>query len=158
MASILDLAKYHEDLAELFFRHQKALLDGKVPAARAALQTYRKALARHILDEEELLMPVYKAKARITPGGDVRLFKGDHVNLLKSVDEYDARMAGLDASKPDWPRQLLALLDEETRHKHILDHHDQRERSLFFPALDQALPENERAELLARCTLRAEGM
>ncbi|MFN7928084.1 MAG: hypothetical protein U0Y68_09075 [Blastocatellia bacterium] len=49
------------------------------------------------------------------------------------------------------PRRVLVLLDEEAMYKSLSQHHDQRERNLFFPALDRVTDETERQTLLARC-------
>ncbi len=152
--SFQELAQYHEDLVELFFQHQKALLEKDVEAARQHFQTYQKALERHIRDEEEILMPVYEGKAKIPTGGDPRHFKGDHRNLLNMLTEYKVLLEDLDPSRPDWHKQLLHILDEESRHKRLLEHHDQREQSLFFAALDQATDETYRRALLDQCALK----
>ena len=156
--SFQDLVQYHEDLMELFFQHQKALLEKEVEVAKQHFQAYKKALERHIRDEEEVLMPVYEGQAKIPTGGDPRHFKGDHRNLLSLLAEYEPLLKDLDPSRNDWHKQLLHILDEENRHKRLLEHHDQREQSLFFAALDQATNETERRALMDQCSPRIQSV
>lgn len=148
------LEQAHRGLAELFLRHQEALLELDLALALARLDDYERELRAHITLEEEVLMPVYRRAGRI-PGGPVEFFTGEHQRLL----EFLARFSDALRLLPGRPtealrREVIGVLDAEARFKTLIEHHHQREHNIFFPALDRVTSEAERAALLARCGLR----
>lgn len=144
----------HADLAELFARHQEALLDRDMDAALRQITCFQRALLRHIDDEENVLMPVYKARIHATMANSMALVEGDHLKLKQLTAECIHKTEVLGQNDPPIKRRILALLDEEKTLKHVLEHHDQRERNILFPSLDRVTDEAERRELLTRCMLR----
>lgn len=144
----------HADLAELFARHQEALLDRDLDAARREIARFQAALLRHIGDEEDVLTPVYQARVPATFANKLELFEGDHLKLKQLTAACVRMTEALGQDGQPLKRRILALLDDEKTLKHVLEHHDQRERNIFFPALDRVTSEAERHELLARCMLR----
>jgi len=46
---------------------------------------------------------------------------------------------------------ILRLLDRQATFKNLMEHHDQRETNILYPALDRVTPETERREILSRC-------
>lgn len=153
--SFATLLELHLDLAELFARHQEALLDCDLELARRTLRTFRALLLKHIDEEERVLMPVYKSLAGATGQLGAGLLHGDHRKLTALVAELEQKLEALDEKQPQLKRKVLAMLDEERTLKHVLEHHDQRERRMFFPVLDRLTTEPARRQLLAQCTLRA---
>lgn len=150
MSSFTELLTIHDELTELFMRHQEALLQLDVPRARQGLTDYERALHAHMRVEEELLLPIYERAGRI-PGGPPEFFLGEHQRMREFVTRFHSRLAELPADPAQLPRRVIQLFDEEATYKALCDHHDQRERNLFFPALDRVTTEAERWELLARC-------
>lgn len=138
----------HAALDAQFLAHQTALLDRDVAGARAALARWREMLAAHMAEEEARILPVYAARCPQPPGGQTQMFLDEHRKLRELADDATTRTDALDAAGPA-PAAILALLDRETMLKNYLDHHDRRERSFLYAALDAALPEDERARLLA---------
>ena len=64
MKSFSDLLVLHQQLDELFFEHQRALIRGELKVALAKLEGYEKELLDHIWDEEEVLIPIYAAQEK----------------------------------------------------------------------------------------------
>ena len=56
MKSFSDLLMLHEQLDELFFEHQRALIRGELETALEKLEAYESKLLDHIWDEEEVLI------------------------------------------------------------------------------------------------------
>jgi len=150
MSSFTELLTIHDELNELFLRHQEALLQLDVPRAAVCLQDYERALHAHMRVEEQILLPIYERAGRI-PGGPPEFFLGEHQRMREFVARFHNRLAELPGEPAQLPRRVIQLFDEEATYKALCDHHDQRERNLFFPALDRVTSEEERAELLARC-------
>lgn len=148
--------KVHEHLSELFLQHQEALVKLDVETALDRLEVYRKELSAHMYVEEHLLLPVYE-RAGVIPGGPPEFFIGEHERMSRFLDRFGNAIEELRYDRTDLLRKVIAVLDEEAAYKSLVEHHDQRERNLFFPALDRVTTEAERSELIERC-LKANGL
>ncbi len=148
--SFLALLEIHEQLNELFLQHQEALLQRDVATAQQRLRTYARELLAHMQVEEELLLPVYERAGRI-PGGPVEFFTGEHQRMREFLSRFAAALEELQENPAAPDRRIIRLFDEEAVYKHLAEHHDARERNIFFPALDRVTTEDERAQLLAAC-------
>jgi len=140
------LLDVHRALDELFFEHQAALLAIDFASAREKLDEYHGELLGHMEFEEDILLPVYR-RAGVIPGGPEELFTGEHARMLEFLERFKSTMAGIDR-QPDPVRSVISLLDDEAVFKNLCQHHDQRERNIFFPALDRVTSIEERAALL----------
>ncbi len=148
--SFSSLLKVHEHLDELFLLHQEALLQLDLALARERLLAYRRELQAHMQVEEELLLPVYERAGRIA-GGPPEFFLGEHRRMLEFLDRFQTALDGMKTEREPLTRRVIRLLDDEAAYKSLCDHHDQRERSIFFPTLDRVTSETERNELIAQC-------
>ncbi|MCY1016525.1 hemerythrin domain-containing protein [Pyxidicoccus sp. MSG2] len=147
------LASLHRELEERFLQHQDALLDSDVALAAERLDGYEAALRRHLEAEEALLLPVFSRAGRIR-GASPELFTGEHQRLLEFLARFRAELRALEPESAGFKRAVLRLLDAETTFKHLSHHHELREETYFFPALDSVTDEAERRELLAAFTAR----
>ena len=145
------LAKTHVQLAELFLRHQEALLDRDWAVATSALGRFREGLLLHMEHEEGLLLPLM-ARAGEVERWPARVYLGEHEKLRRLLARAATQLETLpDATgRRDENRALLALLDFETTFKHLCEHHEQREEMALFPLLDQVSTIAERRDRLAR--------
>ncbi len=148
--SFQDLLQVHERLTELFLRHQEALIQLDIESAMERLELYRRELAAHMKAEEELLLPVY-SRAGAIPGGPPGFFMGEHQRMREFLARFAAALQEMKTGRANLTRRVIKLFDEEAAFKNLVDHHDQRERSIFFPALDRVTTEAERRELIERC-------
>jgi len=149
---MMAMMERHAGLEEIFLEHQTALLDRDVARAREALARYGERLAAHMAEEESAILPLYESRCPQPPGGTTRMFLDEHRKLRELLADLAAAADALPAG-PD-PKTLLAVLDRETQFKNYMDHHDRRERAFLYPALDAALPDGERAVLLASLGFR----
>ncbi|HWQ33330.1 MAG TPA: hemerythrin domain-containing protein [Blastocatellia bacterium] len=152
--SFSSLLAVHEQLNELFLQHQEALLRSDIETAQQRLREYERELLAHMQVEEELLLPVYERAGRIA-GGPVEFFTGEHRRMREFLQRFAAALEAMkEAMKKDpaeLSRRIIRLFDEEATCKQLAEHHDARERNIFFPALDRVTGEEERSELLKRC-------
>lgn len=150
MPSLTELLDVHVELTELFLAHQEALLQLDVPRALECLQRYEHELYPHMEVEEELLMPIYERAGKIL-GGPPEFFLGEHQRMREFLARFTTRLQELTMDSANLPRRIIQLFDEEATFKALCEHHDMRERNLFFPALDRVTSEAERQTLLAQC-------
>jgi hemerythrin-like domain-containing protein len=148
--SFTELLNVHERLNELFLLHQEALLRLDLELAAGRLRIYDRELRAHMRVEEDLLMPVYERAGKIA-GGPPEFFIGEHRRMLEFLDRFAAALEELKEESGDPARRVIRLFDEEAMFKSLCDHHDMRERNIFFPALDRVTEEAERRELIGRC-------
>ncbi len=151
--SFLAILAIHEQLDELFLLHQEALLQLDLALAAARLREFERELRMHMQVEEELLLPVYRRAGRV-PGGPPEFFTGEHQRLLALLARIAESLERLTPGQPGLHREIIRLFDAGAAFKSLMEHHDQRERNLFFPKLDQLTDESERATLLAACRAR----
>jgi hemerythrin-like domain-containing protein len=141
----------HDRLRERFALHQEALLDLDLPMALRFLEDHAALLRLHIREEETVLIPVYARRAGDLPGGSVNQFLSEHRHLERTLEELRNDVALLRLDQDDLRRRVIAILDRESMYKHLLDHHDRRERNILYPALDRITSGEERNRLLAGC-------
>ena len=136
----------HEDLERLFESHQRALLAHDISAAIATITTFENRLKWHIGFEEEVLLPLYKARGIEVEGGTLPIFHAEHRKLCESAASLASRTTAL-YSASDMLGSILNLLDEEALFKGLFNHHALREKNLLFPRLDAITtgPEREKA-------------
>ena len=83
-------------------------------------------------------------RAGTIPGGEIALFLGEHKKILEYLDRFDQTLAEMTEGPEPLKRKILQLLDEEAVFKHVMLHHDLRERNILYPVLDSVTEEQER--------------
>ncbi len=149
MKSFNDVLEVHLRLGELFYEHQRALLDFDFRGALTRLEAYEAALLAHMRQEEELLIPLYGRRAEAPRGAAADFFLLEHEKMRRHLAHFREQLPKL-AGLTEPARALIKLLDQETTYKHIVEHHDERERRHLYPALELVTTEAEREELLGR--------
>jgi hemerythrin-like domain-containing protein len=155
--NFIDLMQYHEELHELFYRHQLALLHLDYSGAVGWLKRYEAALLKHMKDEEELLFPLYEERAPKVRGETIDVFLGEHEKMKLYLELYNKEVPSL-AGEAEPERKLLQVLDSQTTFKRLCGHHDTRERKVLYPALDRLVTEEEKETLLKRISVTVEGL
>lgn len=140
----------HRDLEELLLLHQEALVDRDPDLAGARLRRFRARLAWHARVEEELVVPAFEALGLHVRGGDPGYFRLEHAKLLELTDALVCELEPLTRAARCTSRDVLPLLGRGFRLQGVLEHHEQREDTLLYPALDDALPAVEVARLWER--------
>lgn len=153
MRSFNELLELHREIDGLFAAHQFALLHFEFEKALGSLTAYTAALLRHMVDEEEHMLPLYAERATIERGGAVQLFTDDHEKMRGFVELFGEQTAAL-AKDTEPESRLLQLLDREAFYKRLCSHHDNRESSILYPALDTITSAVEREDILSRVMCR----
>ena len=153
MKSFGELLSLHRELDDLFLAHQRALIRSDFPRALRHLDEYEAALAAHMRDEEERLIPLYAERAGYIRGGAAELFLGEHRKMRRLVARFKEAIPRV-AGAADVERALLGLLDEQATFKHLCEHHDAREGQILYPALDRVTSDEEKIRLGGELKLR----
>jgi hemerythrin-like domain-containing protein len=146
--SFSDLLRLHQQLDELFFEHQRALLRLDVKQASTLLETYKAELLAHMRDEELLMLPLYRQRANAPVGGAAEIFLGEHDKLRQYLVLFKEELVKL-AAADDPERGVLFLLDSQHLFKRLLVHHDNREKKMLYPLLDEVTTLEERENLFS---------
>ncbi|HEY7783545.1 MAG TPA: hemerythrin domain-containing protein [Pyrinomonadaceae bacterium] len=149
MNSFKDLLVLHQELDEMFFEHQRALLQMDLGRASTWLERYETELLEHIRDEEELMIPIYRELVEAPVGGAAEIFVGEHEKLRQFLVLFREGLTRLAAAE-DLERGVLFLLDSQHLFKRLLVHHDARERKYLYPLLDQVTTETDRATVFQK--------
>jgi hemerythrin superfamily protein len=148
MKSFCELLALHRELDEVFFMHQRALLRMDLPQASAALEEFETALLAHMQDEEERMLPIYRARVEAPVGGAADIFLGEHQKLRQFIELFRQELLKLE-NTDDLERGVLFLIDSQHLFKRLLVHHDTREKKFLYPLLDAVTSEVERDDLFA---------
>jgi len=144
----------HVQLEERYHRHQVALLDRDFARATHELAEYRERLFRHMVDEEERVLPHYRDLGGDGSNAPVKLFLGEHQRMREFVLDCLARCEELQAEPDD--HRLLELFDREATYKNLVLHHDLRERNALYPFLAARLNAEVQRELFAAMNWRGD--
>jgi hypothetical protein len=143
--SLLELNKLHQELDQLFFEHQVALLKGDFSHSRTMLKSFEKALLQHIL------LPLYRQRAEQIQGGDAEIFSGEHVKITEWINRINLRVSRLNRSDANW-KEIISLIDDEAQFKKYMEHHSVREDRIFYPEVDRVVDEKEKEQVLRLLT------
>jgi hypothetical protein len=152
MNSFVDLLRLHQQLDEIFYQHQRALLRRDLSSASLFLEEYEAQLIAHIRDEEELMIPLYRERVEAPVGGAAEIFVGEHEKLRQFLVLFKEGLAKLEVAE-ELERGVLFLLDSQHLFKRLLVHHDSRERKFLYLLLDQVTTEAERVTLFQKLAL-----
>lgn len=150
------LVDLHQALDVLLLDHRVALMKSDIPAALRLIRRFGMWMRRHIQDEVDLILPVY---ARHPPpdgfprGAAPEVFAGEHAKILDHVSRAEtatAALAGQGLEGDALRVACLGLLDREKLLADLCEHHDRRERTFLYPALERWLGEDAKAEILER--------
>ena len=146
--SFNDLLMLHLQLDECFLDHQRALLRLDLNQASILLKAYEAELLAHMRDEELLMLPLYRERATAPVGGAAEIFLGEHDKLRQYLVLFKEELTKLAAAN-DLERSVLFLLDSQHLFKRLLVHHDNREKKMLYPLLDEVTTQQERENLFS---------
>ena len=144
----------HDRIAADFRAHQEALVRAiadpdAADLARQAWQRFEARLRAHIAFEDAKLIPLFVERVQPQPTGCSReLLDAEHRKLERLLERCsNSAELHLQKSRTD-PASLLRLIEDQRGLREVLEHHDQRERAAFFPALAATLSSEEQEALL----------
>lgn len=139
----LSVQKYferdHDRLDELFRRFQ-GLKDYDYLKAKERFREFKTGLQRHIIWEEEILFPLFEAKTGVSGYGPTEVMRQEHrqiKHLLETI-RSKVQMVNVESEKEE-----LELVE-------VLGQHNWKEEKILYPAIDQALSDEDRREVFAR--------
>jgi hypothetical protein len=144
----------HDRIAADFSAHQQALVwavsqRSAVAEALAAWERFERRLRMHIRFEDEQLIPLFAERVQPPPlGCSQELLHAEHRKLERLLSSCGAAVQEHLEQRADQPASLLALIEQQRMIREVLEHHDQRERAAFFPALHDCLLPAEKTSLL----------
>ena len=149
--NLTELNHIHEELDDIFFQHQVAILKNDYDRAKTLLRSYEEALYAHMKEEDEILLPIYQERAGELRGGNTENFIGEHKKIVEWLNRMKLRLHRLVPSVVDH-RSLIALLDDEAHYKKFMEHHTLREDRIFYPEIERVVTPSEKAGLLRLLT------
>lgn len=143
------LAEEHVEIRTALMACLDAVAEGEADEARARFGRFADRLIAHADAEEAHLIPLFVARGLETTGCTAAILQAEHAKLKRLLRESRQRLPRAGGALP--PRARVEFVLGAHMLLEVLEHHDQRERAAFFPALDAALDERERAALYAIC-------
>lgn len=148
------LSEQHRALQKLILLHQQSLVSWQLEEARRFLEDFEQDLKKHIQIEDDFLFPLYCEIVPHPAGGAPEFFKIEHQKILWYLQRLSEKLDHL-LLLPDSSERcllLIAIIEEESRFKHLMEHHELREENIMYPLLDRRLDPEKQKEILA--TLR----
>jgi len=130
----------HDGLESMLTEVTHKVDAGELDEALKRCRDWDQRLVRHIRIEEELLFPLFDARAGIVAGPTAAL-REEHREIRRAVR---IMRDGLAQRDPVAFRQGLAFL------RSVLPGHNSKEEHLLFPATDRLLSDSERRALSGR--------
>ena len=148
--NLSDINHIHIELSELFYHHQKALLQGDYPQAHLLMRQFEEAALTHMKEEEEILLPLYRQRATPIQGGDPEFFIQEHQKIVEFLSRLKFRLSRLTPSVDC--KDLISLLDDEAHFKKYMEHHILREDRILYPEVERVVNDKERTALIRLLT------
>jgi hemerythrin-like domain-containing protein len=128
----------HERLEGLFesFRQTKRTDFSK---AREFFKEFKFGLQRHIVQEEQVLFPLFEQKTRLVHGGPTEVMRREHRQIGAFLEAVHDKVRNSDPNSENEEWALLAALAI----------HDEKEENILYPALDRLLSDDEKAQAFA---------
>ncbi len=149
--SFRELDRVHEIIMEEFQLHQDAVVVDDLNEARRRLDRAALALKAHIRAEDEVLLPIFAERVPAQLGCTPELLYNEHRKLERLLRRSQERLLVFERAGTILPRERVYMIEEERMLKEVLDHHDRRERAVFFPKLDEVIRGEERIRVWDEC-------
>jgi hemerythrin-like domain-containing protein len=129
------LLEQHVAFADLFARHQEALLDRRIEDATRLLEEYGGRLREHIALEERCLLP--RCAGLDSVRWPPQVYRAEHRRIEQLLARTGERLRreghlGITAAA------LIGILDEERTLKRLIEHHHEREETALFSEVRRA--------------------
>ena len=130
-------ARDHDRLDDLFKQFQ-ALKRSDYPKAKGFFKAFKIGLQRHIVWEEDILFPLFEGKTGLT-GGPTDIMRMEHRQIKKHLEEIHDKVR---IQYPESDEAEQALL-------YVLSLHNNKEEKVLYPAIDQHMTDQDRADVFA---------
>ena len=124
--------------------------------AYSLFRLFEEGLLAHKCEEEDILFPLFRKRARGRGIADLDILTEEHQNAVEWLTCLKTGLYRL-TSLAD-PMEVVALLDNEARFKLFMNHHMIREERSFYPALEKLTSEEERSFLCRLLTFSLDSL
>lgn len=129
----------HRRLDDLLQRFER--LNGTdLAAARPIFAEFKAGLERHMGWEEEILFPLFEARAGTRQSGPTAVMRSEHQQMKDYLEQVHLALV------QQWPAPIMDVLALED----LLMQHSHHEMTILYAGLDSMLGSAERARALAR--------
>ncbi|HEV8329218.1 MAG TPA: hemerythrin domain-containing protein [Nitrospiraceae bacterium] len=123
----------HDRLDELFKTFQK-LKRADFAKAKEAFKEFKFGLQRHIVWEEDVLIPLWEVITGMSEGGPTFVMRAEHRQIGQQLQAIHGKVAD---QNPDSDQEEQVLLE-------LLGSHNMKEERVLYPAIDQLTSAEER--------------
>jgi regulator of cell morphogenesis and NO signaling len=135
------LGSDHDRLDALERRAFAARDEGRLEQAAIVFSRFAVGLRRHIDFEEQLLFPVFEARAGLSPAaGPTAVMRAEHREILSLIERIGSAVGDAAAEAENLRGALHFVLGE----------HNLKEEQVLYPGLDSLLGEEKSDELVAQ--------
>jgi hemerythrin-like domain-containing protein len=146
---ITDLKTQHDYLNHLFLGHQKKLMRSDFDGAYETLLKYNHVLHQHMIQEEKVLLPLYKENISLIPsGGAYEFFIHEHHRITRYMEQFIGTTEDNKNTIKKGQMDLVLLFDMYYDFKHLLEHHHTREDTFLFRLLERVLSDEIKKDVL----------
>src|SRR5262245_53539391 len=124
--------KDHDRLDELFTNFQR-LKRVDFAMAKECFREFKSGLQRHIIWEEDILFPLFEEKTGMKTGGPTFVMRLEHKEIKSHLEAIHAKVQKSDPNTYTEEQNLLKALTI----------HNQKEESILYPMIDQAVTDLE---------------
>jgi len=152
--SFRSLNNVHEELNELFVRHQILLMHREIRGVLDIIHELQEKYSLHIHDEESLLLPVYGRRVDPVPqGGAVEFYIQEHKKIEQFLKRFIAAVSDWQQKGLCTPLRLVKLFDQHYTFNDLLNHHHAREDTFLYRLLDRVLNTEEKQALIQKISI-----
>lgn len=130
------MAKDHDRLDALFKQFQ-ILKRQDMIKAKQFFHDFKIGLQRHIVWEEEILFPVFENATGMTESGPTAVMRMEHREIKGFLDKIHEHVA---KASPETDEFENGMLD-------VLKPHNDKEESILYPWIDDAVDDNKRKSM-----------
>lgn len=127
----------HDRLDELFKQFQ-GLKRQDIAKAKHVFHNFKMGLQRHIVWEEEILFPVFENATGMKDEGPTFIMRMEHIEIKKFLDKIHEHIKN---SSPETDEFENCMLD-------VLKPHNDKEESILYPWIDNAVDDDKRKSML----------
>jgi iron-sulfur cluster repair protein YtfE (RIC family) len=150
MKDLMELVEEHRTFDDQFLSHQELILKERWRDALELLKKFRRRLEVHMQEEEEILLPMYEERMGSPLGGSPRQFRLEHNKIRHLLNSFVDRERSLTWSPDSSVHDIIELIEEQRVFKHLMIHHDQRERIYLYPSLNTRTSLGEKLDMIYR--------
>lgn len=128
----------HDRLDELFCKYRKNKKSNSADA-EGLFNSFKQGLEQHITWEEQILFPLFEQKTEMMEAGPTRVMRLEHQEIKKLLNEIAYQIHTGESAIDSVMQNFFDTLKE----------HNRKEEEILYPWIDQAIPAQERKEILS---------